>query len=85
MRRGDLRYNPDLAIVPSQRDRDAAAMEAMTVPELRALAAAGAVDLTGLSRKDDIVAALQTSPDLGEQTQPTHDDPQGSEPEKETH
>ena len=85
----DLRYNPDLAVVPSQRDAASAPggaddLDAMTVPALRTLADEQGIDAPAKARKAELVAALQESPDLGEQqTQPTHDDPAGSEHEKE--
>lgn len=89
MREQDLRYNPDLAVVPSHRDRRAKAaaanLEDMTVPALRTLAAEQGADVPAKARKADVIAAItEPSPDPGEQTQSTTNDPQpGSEHEKE--
>ncbi|MFK5691280.1 Rho termination factor N-terminal domain-containing protein [Ornithinimicrobium sp. LYQ92] len=84
MNPADLRYNPDLAVVPSHRDAAAAAapddLDSMKVDALRNLAAEQGADVPAKARKADIIAAIQTSPDLGEQqTQPTHNDPTGSD------
>lgn len=84
----DLRWNPDLAVVPSHRDATpgyapADDLDGMTVDALRNLATEQDIDVPTRARKADIIAALQSSPDPGEQAQPTHDDPAGSEHEKE--
>lgn len=45
------------------REAEKAKLKAMTVPELTALAADGKVDLTGLTKKDDIIAAIERAYD----------------------